>query len=566
MSASLTLFASAVAGRAVPVETTSRAVGRSDGLTIMLPAELDPASAEARRLVICLAAPQRIGSYQRRILRRLDRAGSTAAARYHLLEVWRACHVLEGMLPRSFVAAVAAVVGDVATPRSAEDSARRARSTEPLPVVPAWFGELVPSLVLSAGHATAGDQQSPSDAEVALAAQLTDGADDEEDDGQDGGGRIRILEALSAPVQNSFGDAVKRLLGRRSSSGEGSIGGEMPISGARRSTGSSAQGRLVPGAGQPRVEMAGHLVVGAAYPEWDTYTGHYRDDWALVGEFDPPLDESLEPSASTGDRVLMRRLAQLGLSWQTHRGEPTGDGLDLSALVDLRARIAAGEGGTADIYTAHRRTSQRLGVLILLDATGSTAEHSEGAEVFAEQRTLALDLTTALDELGVRVGTYAFHSRGRRNVRFLHAKSFDEPWSAAARRRLMSVSPSGFTRLGAAIRHATHVVATRAGTDHQLLIVIGDGVVYDDGYEGAYGSEDSRFAIEEAAAKGVALVGLSVRPFPDESIWPPEQHGVARDAGELAPQVRALFGGALQRSRSAQRPASGRDTRVGAGV
>jgi nitric oxide reductase activation protein len=139
-------------------------------------------------------------------------------------------------------------------------------------------------------------------------------------------------------------------------------------------------------------------------------------------------------------------------------------------------------------------------------------------------------------------------------VRFLHAKSFNEPWSAAAQRRLLSIGPSGFTRLGAAIRHATNLVATRAGTDHQLVVVIGDGVVFDHGYEGRYATEDARFAIAEAALRGVAIAGLSVCPTPDESIWPPAQHRVVHDADELAPQVRDLFGGALGRTRETRHP------------
>jgi nitric oxide reductase activation protein len=313
--------------------------------------------------------------------------------------------------------------------------------------------------------------------------------------------------------------------------------------------------------------MAGELVVGASYPEWDTDRSRYREKWTLVGEFDPAVVDSIELPRVHGNRLLMRALAGLALAWQTHRGESIGDNLDLSALVDFHTSLAAGYGGEARVFTAHRRTSQRLGVLILLDATGSTAETSSGEVVFAAQRDIAFEMTSALDQLGVRTATYGFYSQGRHNVRFLHAKSFDEPWSAAAQRRLLSIGPSGFTRLGAAVRHATSLIAMRAGTDHQLIVVIGDGVVFDHGYQGRYAAEDSRLAIEEAAARGVAIVGVSVRPTPDESLWSPFQHRVVRDAEELALQTRDLFGGALTRARGAQRPnTSRRSLYVGTGV
>jgi nitric oxide reductase NorD protein len=550
----LSLFGSAIAGRHVPLEFSARPVGCSDGSTIYLPATIDADSAEARRLVICLAALQRSGTYRKDILRTLSRGGADVSRRYLLLEVGRSCARIEEMLPRSFAALLQEVMAGTRASESATESLRRAKSTEKLPTAPAWFGALIPSTILSAGNATA-DRDSGGE-DDALAASLV--PEEDEDDDTAKGDRSRIMELLSAPMDNRFGSALQKLLGMGRSAGEGAAGQEVPIAGARRSRGSSTKGRLVPGVGLPRVKMAGELVVGAAYPEWDTRRGAYREEWTLVGEFDPALADGIEAADARGNRMLMRGLAQLGLAWEAQRGESMGDDLDLSALVDLHANVAAGYGGEARVYTANRRTSQRLGVLILLDATGSTAETSKGEVVFAAQRNLAFELTSALDQLGVRTATYGFYSQGRRNVRFLHAKSFDEPWSAAAQRRLCSIGPSGFTRLGAAIRHATNLIATRAGTDHQLVVVIGDGVVFDHGYQGRYAAEDSRFAIEEAAARGVAIVGLSVCPTPDESVWPTTQHRVVRDAEQLAPVVRDLFGGALGRARVARRPTTSR--------
>jgi nitric oxide reductase NorD protein len=169
--------------------------------------------------------------------------------------------------------------------------------------------------------------------------------------------------------------------------------------------------------------------------------------------------------------------------------------------------------------------------------------------MFEEQRDLVLGLTTTLDQLGVRVATYAFYSRGRGNVRFLRCKSFEERWGSLARRRLFGIAPTGFTRLGAAVRHGTHLVETEAGTQRRLLIVIGDGIAYDDGYEGQYAVADSRRAIDEAAARAIGCVGLSTRPTADgASVWPPHAHSVAATTRELAPVARDLLGSALLRA------------------
>jgi len=562
-SLALSLFASALAGRPVPLEFTKGTVGSSDGSTIYLPANLDQDSLNARYLVICQASLQRSGSYRKDVLRKLNRGGSTVARRYLTLEVIRSCRAVENMLPRAFNTALHDAAAGNRPSASPAESLSRARSTERLPDPPTWFGDLIPSRILSAGNTSATDDSG--EKKLAASDQLPE--PDDEDDENAAGDRSRIMELFSAPMRSPFGEALQKLLGMSRSPSEGTAGDEVPVVGARHGRGNSSKGRLVPGGGQPRIEMSGELVIGAAYPEWDTHRGTYHEDWTLVGEFDPAPAENAEPTGAQANRSLMRAMAQLGLAWETHRAEPMGDNLDLSALVDLHTSVAAGQGGEALVYTASRRTSQRLGVLVLLDATGSTAETADGEVVFAAQRNLAFEVTTALDQLGVRTATYGFYSQGRRNVRFLHAKSFDEPWSAAAQRRLLSIGPSGFTRLGAAIRHATNLVATRAGTDHQLVVVIGDGVVFDHGYEGRYATEDSRFAIEEATLRGVGIAGLSVCPTPDDSIWPLAQHRVVHDADELAPHVRDLFGGALGRARGTQRPQhTQRSVHVSAGI
>jgi len=152
-------------------------------------------------------------------------------------------------------------------------------------------------------------------------------------------------------------------------------------------------------------------------------------------------------------------------------------------------------------------------------------------------------------------GSYLLFSRGRGNVRLLRCKSFEERWGRLAQGRLLGLAPSGFTRLGAAVRHGTHLVETQAGTQRRLLIVVGDGIAYDDGYEGQYAVADSRRAIDEAAARAVGCVGLSTRPITDgTSVWPPQTHRIAATTRELAPVARDLLGGALLR---AGRPSTG---------
>ena len=90
------------------------------------------------------------------------------------------------------------------------------------------------------------------------------------------------------------------------------------------------------------------------------------------------------------------------------------------------------------------------------------------------------------------------------------AKSFDEPMSPAVTARIGGFRPGHYTRLGAAIRHASAMLAEEAAA-RRLLLVLTDGKPNDlDHYEGVHGIEDSRMAVREARALGQSVHGVVV--------------------------------------------------------
>ncbi|MCV7164664.1 nitric oxide reductase activation protein NorD [Mycobacterium stomatepiae] len=299
-------------------------------------------------------------------------------------------------------------------------------------------------------------------------------------------------------------------------------------------------------------------LIGFRYPEWDFARGRYRIDWCTVAEFDPP-NASGEPNPlpSACDRILRRELARVGLSHQRHRRQEHGDILDLNAVVDAVVRRAAGGGPDTRVYESRRRTAHDLSVLVLLDATGSTGESSMGRRVFDQQRTLAARLTAALDDLGGRVATFGFLSQGRKSVRFIRVKEFNDRYDIAAQRRLSSLSPAGFTRLGAGIRHARHILDTRGGTSRKLLVIIGDGLPYENDYTTAYAEQDSRKALSEAVTRGIGCVCLSIASTTDigviERVWGDVPHRRLKHPSELSGSVRPLFRSALRIAGATQR-------------
>jgi hypothetical protein len=517
------------------VVPTGSDLAYSDGAQLFLPAGARPDT------VMVQAALIAGGSLEPAGLRKLVGRRGTAD-RYVALETSRAVHELRDVLPPAVVAQASDLHGG---PRSAspEESLERARSAR-VRGAPAWCGTIRPLSLMRRG-ATGGVEVSDSDLRTVLANTETL----EEMDSEDDGDRSRILEMLAVPLSNPLATKMARLLGMRTTPSESSGGGqEFSVQGSRTGTG-RGRGRRVSsdapttGAGRPRPTS------GWTYDEWSYATGHYRRGWCTVTELLPDMSLAAEPGQATPDTALRSQLARLGLTDARHRRQLDGDTLDLTALVDHAAGRAAGSCAEPRVYEVRRRTHRDLGVVILLDASGSTGTVDGDREVFEAQRELADRLTATLEVLGDRVATYAFYSRGRSDVRFLRIKTFDERYGRAGRRRLAALAPGGYTRLGAAVRHATHILTAQAGTASTLLVVIGDGLPYDDGYQQIYAQQDVRRALSEAVQRGVGCACISLRaasrPEVIEAVWGHVAHRVLDGPQDLAGRVRPLFQQAL---------------------
>lgn len=102
-----------------------------------------------------------------------------------------------------------------------------------------------------------------------------------------------------------------------------------------------------------------------------------------------------------------------------------------------------------------------------------------------------------------RFALYGFNSLNRQNVRFYHLKKFTERYDGQVRGRIMATQPGYYTRMGAAIRHATQLLEQEP-SQQKLLLLLTDGKPNDlDIYEGRYGLEDTRMALQEAQRKGL---------------------------------------------------------------
>ncbi|ORW23287.1 nitric oxide reductase activation protein NorD [Mycobacterium palustre] len=497
------------------------------------------------------AALLAIGALRKDLMARLARHRPAVAQRYLALELGRVAEQLDNLLPaRTLIRIKSGGLESVSA--SSEESFSRALGRERIPSPPGWAGVLMPSRLRRLSQEDL--RPAPTDRDVFRLGRLEEEDSQQDDGAEDETDESKIVNLLSAPgIPNPLGDAIQKLLGMgRSGRDKNQGSAEIPVAKQRfgpvgRNARKGPLSRLVSAVLEPAP------VLGTRYPEWDCHKGVYRLDWCAVAEYDP-ADAGSTHDDRAARSYLQRPLARVGIEPERHRRQAEGDSLDLSALLDYETDRRHGDNPDPYIYESSRLTKRDLSVLVLLDCSGSTAEDSGGRVVFEEERRLAGDLTVALERLGDRVGTYGFYSRGKDAVRFLRIKSFNARFDSAAKRRLQSVQPSGFTRIGAAIRHATHVVESQALAKNMVLLVIGDGLPYDDGYEDRYARADARQAIKEAVLQGIGVAGIGIRSSTEpevlEDVWSDASFRVIGQCSDIQRHLRGLLVNALSVTRS----------------
>ena len=260
----------------------------------------------------------------------------------------------------------------------------------------------------------------------------------------------------------------------------------------------------------------GPVGAGVVYPEWDYRAGAYRVHGAVVC---PAI-----ASAGDGpwvDRVLARHAALVRQVRRRFDGlrprrvrlsrQRDGDELDLSAYVTAFADRRAGQSGDDRLYTAERPGRRDLAIALLIDVSASTDGWVGGAvRIIDVEKEALIVLLEALDALGDRHAILGFSGQGPGEVRLLAIKRFEETVGPEVRRRIAALEPDRYTRAGAAIRHATALLAAQ-GFRNQLLLILSDGKPNDvDEYEGRYGIEDTRQAVAEARLQGIVPFCLTV--------------------------------------------------------
>lgn len=249
-----------------------------------------------------------------------------------------------------------------------------------------------------------------------------------------------------------------------------------------------------------------------AYPEWDFRRRALLPRHCAV--LAAPADQdgaAWQPDAAARAQIrrVRRQFEALRQRREVLRAQRDGAELDMDAVVRARADLMAGEGGSDALYLDVRSRQRDLAVVILVDASLSTDAWIEGRRVLDVEKAALTALAWGIEACGDPFAILTFTSR-RREVRLGIVKEFADGLGPETQARIAAIRPGQYTRMGAALRHATALLQARPER-HRLILLLSDGKPNDiDHYDGRYALEDTRHAVQAARRGGVAVFAVTV--------------------------------------------------------
>lgn len=239
------------------------------------------------------------------------------------------------------------------------------------------------------------------------------------------------------------------------------------------------------------------------YDEWDHSRQKYRKEWCQLrerkveGKPSDFVEQTLDKHRGLL-KHLHRTFEALREDDRRIRKQPYGEDIDIDAVIDSYADIINGEEVSQNLFIKQKKVDRNIAVMFMVDMSGSTS----GWINEMEREALVL-LCESLEILGDRYAIYGFSGLTHRRCDLYKIKEFEEPYTSRVKNRIASIEPQDYTRMGAAIRHLSKLLA-RVEAKTKVLITLSDGRPDDqDGYRGSYGIEDTRRALIEAKFLGI---------------------------------------------------------------
>ena len=262
------------------------------------------------------------------------------------------------------------------------------------------------------------------------------------------------------------------------------------------------------------------------YAEWDYQIQLERPAWATVMEKRPKagdlqvIDQITADNKQIASRLKFLLDAMQPQGVQRIRKLEDGDEIDINAAISSMIDFRMGLQPDPRIMMRSVRKVRDISVMVLLDLSESTNEKVLGQDqsVLDLTRQACVLLSDAINKIGDPFAIHGFCSDGRHDVEYYRFKDFEQPYNELPKSRLAGMTGQLSTRMGAAIRHATHYLNSQR-TSKKLLMVITDGEPADiDVRDPQYLRYDAKKSVEDAARNGISTFCMTLDPRADQYV------------------------------------------------
>jgi nitric oxide reductase NorD protein len=333
------------------------------------------------------------------------------------------------------------------------------------------------------------------------------------------------------------------------------------------------------------------------YDEWDHIIGDYRRAWCRLTE--TTLDDAGVAFVEETRQRHAELFAQVSRQFQLLKPDTfqllkrlvDGEEIDLDSAIEAFVDRRASHTMPEKVYMRRQRRERNVAAVFLLDMSASTDDVVKEpasastlpppasppprlydfsgfvqddhyytlpprAAVTSPPRRRIIDvekealvlMAEALEGLGDAYAVYGFSGYGRDQVDFFVIKEFMEHYDARVQGRIAAIKPHRSTRMGPAIRHAIHKLASQEARV-KLLLLLSDGYPQDFDYgkdrkSKEYGIQDTTMALHETRLKGIQTFCLTVDPAGHDylrAMCPDQQYLVLEDVASLPKELPKVY-------------------------
>ena len=250
------------------------------------------------------------------------------------------------------------------------------------------------------------------------------------------------------------------------------------------------------------------------YDEWDVSKKRYKENFCKVYPKTIIKTDVNYYKKTIVDNTstlvgLRKMLSSVNNKYQLQKRQRQGEEFDLDALTDLFVAIKSQQTPSEKIYLSKRKKEKNISLLLLLDVSLSSDGYANGNRVIDVEKQVSILFGEILNEYNIDFSINCFYSKTRNHSSYITVKDFDENWDKT-KLKVGAVEPSGYTRIGAALRHSGALLDQR-DTKNKWVILISDGKPNDyDKYEGNYGINDIKQALRELNERNINSYALAI--------------------------------------------------------